>query len=170
MKRTIVIGCDNAAVHMKEDLSKYIIKLGYPVEDAGCISTDDATYYPVIAKILCESIIESNFQKEGVLICGTGLGMAMCANKFPGIRAGVCHDSFSGERLKLSNHGNVICFGERVIGVELAKKILGEWLTLDFKDGSSTPKIKAIEELELETMKQHKPAPLSKRGDHETIR
>ena len=151
--KTIVIGCDNAAVNMKNALMKFMQDKGYTVENVGCDSSDDPTYYPYIAEKLCEKIIESNYEKEGVLICGTGLGMAMTANKFPGIRAGVCHDSFSGERLKLSNNGNVIRFGERVVGVELAKKILGEWLTLEFKDGSSTPKVEAISIVEKKNLK-----------------
>ena len=99
------------------------------------------------------TIIDSGYTMRGVLICGTGLGMAMCANKFPGIRAGVCHDGFSAERLALSNNGNVICFGERVVGPELAKKNLKEWMGLTFKDGPSTPKVQAICDIEAETMK-----------------
>jgi ribose 5-phosphate isomerase B len=154
MSKTIVIGCDNAAVPMKNALKQFMVEKGYTVEDMGCNSPEDPVYYPYIAKKACQRIIDSNYTKEGVLICGTGLGMAMTANKFPGIRAGVCHDSFSGERLKLSNNGNVICFGERVIGIELAKKILAEWLDLEFKDGSSTPKVSAIKEVESETMKE----------------
>jgi ribose 5-phosphate isomerase B len=74
--------------------------------------------------------------------------MAMCANKFPGIRAAVCHDNFSAERSKLSNDGNVLCMGARIIGPELAKKVAREWLSLEFKDGSSTPKVKGIKELD----------------------
>ncbi len=151
--KTIVIGCDNAAVELKNTLKKFMEDLGYTVENVGCDSSDDNTYYPYIAERVCEKIIESGYEKEGVLICGTGLGVAMCANKFPGIRAGVCHDSYSGERLKLSNNGNVICFGARVIGPELAKKILKEWLSLEFKDGSSTPKVAAIKELDAKNFK-----------------
>ncbi len=153
MNKQIIIGCDNAAVDLKNDLKAFMEARGYEVENVGCDSKDDPTYYPVIAERVCEKIIASGYTKRGVLICGTGLGMAMCANKFPGIRAGVCHDSFSGERLALSNNGNVICFGERVIGVKLAEKILGEWLELEFKDGSSTPKVEAIKDIEKKTMK-----------------
>lgn len=76
--------------------------------------------------------------------------MCMTANKFPGIRAAVGHDCYSAERSILSNNGNVICFGARVIGAELAKKILGEWITLEFKDGPSTPKVQAIIDIERE--------------------
>ncbi len=154
MKKTIVIGCDNAAVSLKEILREFVISEGYQAEDMGCFSSDDKTNYPLIAKKVCENIIQSGYEKEGLLICGTGLGMAICANKFPGIRAGVCHDSYSGERLKLSNNGNVICFGARVIGPELAKKILGEWMSLAFKDGPSTLKVADINHIEEETMKR----------------
>ena len=146
--KTIVVGCDNAAVGLKNILIDHIKKLGYEVENVGCDSADDSTYYPLVAERACKSIIDSGFGKEGVLICGTGIGMCITANKFKGIRAGVCHDNFSAERLKLSNNGNVICFGERVVGPELAKKILTEWLSLTFKDGSSTPKVEAIINIE----------------------
>lgn len=153
MKKDIVIGCDNAAVDMKEILRDFMRDRGYHVEDMGCASAADQTVYPKIAQAVCQQIIDSGYTKEGVLVCGTGLGMAMCANKFKGIRAGVCHDSYSGERLKLSNNGNVICFGARVIAPELAKKILAEWLELEFVDGASTPKVADIGRLEQVTMK-----------------
>lgn len=146
--RTIVIGCDDAAIRLKDIFIDFMKQKGYEVENVGCDSTEDNIYYPHIAKKVCDKIIESNYEKRGVLICGTGLGMAMTANKFKGIRAGVCHDIFSAERLQLSNDGNVLCMGERVIGVELAKKILERWLELDFIDGPSTPKVDAIKELE----------------------
>jgi ribose 5-phosphate isomerase B len=153
MGKHIVIGCDNAALQMKNELKKFLEENGYTVEDVGCNNSEDSTYYPYIAEKVCQSIINSGYVKEGVLICGTGLGMAMVANKFPRIRAGVCHDTFSSERLKLSNYGNIICFGERVIGIELAKKNLKEWLLLEFKDGPSTPKVAAIKEIEKKNMK-----------------
>ena len=151
--RTIVIGCDNAAVHLKNELMGFMEKKVYTVENMGCDSTEDSTYYPYVAEKVCQEIINSGYQKHGVLICGTGLGMAMTANKFKGIRAGVCHDIFSAERLKLSNDGNVICMGERVIGAELAKRILEKWLELDFVDCASTSKVEAIKEIEGENLK-----------------
>lgn len=146
--RTIVIGCDNAAVNLKNTLISFMKSKEIVVEDVGCFTSDDSTYYPYIAEKVCNNIIESDYKKHGVLICGTGLGMAITANKFKGIRAGVCHDPYSAERLKLSNNGNVLCMGERVIGEELAKKILWEWLNNEFVDSSSTPKIEAIIEIE----------------------
>ena len=152
----IVIGCDNAAVAMKNALKAFLESKGVVVEDVGCDSAEDPTNYPTIAKKACQRIIESGYSKRGVLVCGTGIGMCITANKFPGIRAAVGHDCFSAERSILSNDGNVLCFGERVIGVELAKKILGEWITLHFKDGPSTPKVKEIIAIEQENFKQTK--------------
>ncbi len=146
--RTIVIGCDNAAVGMKNMLIEYMESMGVTVENVGCDSAEDPTYYPDIAKRVCDKIIESNYIKNGILVCGTGIGMSMTANKFKGIRAALCHDNFSAERAKLSNDSNVLCMGERVIGYELAKKILKEWLSLEFKDGNSTPKVNAITKIE----------------------
>ena len=79
--------------------------------------------------------------------------MAMTANKFKGIRAAVCHDIFSTQRSILSNNGNVLCMGERVIGVELAKTLVNEWISLEFKDGPSTAKVQDIINIETENMK-----------------
>ncbi|HZJ77932.1 MAG TPA: ribose 5-phosphate isomerase B [Clostridia bacterium] len=151
--KTIVIGCDNAAILMKKSLVEVLKDRGITVEDVGCNSPDDPTHYPIIAQKVCEKVIESGYEKRGILVCGTGIGMAMTANKFKGIRAAVCHDIFSAERSVLSNNGNVLCMGERVIGKELAKKILSEWITLEFKDGSSTPKVNAIKQIENNNMK-----------------
>lgn len=151
--RNYVIGCDNAAVYLKDALKAYAENLGAQVEDVGCFSSSDPEVYPNIAKRVCDRVIESHYETFGILVCGTGLGMAMTANKFKGIRAGVVHDVFSAERLALSNKGNVICFGERVVGVELAKKCLQAWMGLEFQDGPSTPKVQAICDIEARTMK-----------------
>ena len=151
--RTIVIGCDNAAVPMKTMLIKFLESKGITVENVGCDSADDPTNYPTVAKRACGKIIASGYEKRGILVCGTGIGMSITANKFKGIRAAVCHDNFSAERSILSNNANVLCMGERVIGHELAKKIVGEWVTLEFKDGPSTPKVQEIIDIEAANMK-----------------
>ena len=150
---TIVVGCDNAAVELKNTLIACLKEQGVTVEDEGCMDASDPTVYPLVAKRVCENIIRSGYAKRGVLVCGTGIGMCITANKFPGIRAAVGHDCFSAERSILSNNGNVLCFGARVIGPERAKKILREWITLEFQDGSSTPKVQAILDIERENMK-----------------
>jgi ribose 5-phosphate isomerase B len=148
--RDIVIGCDEAGIKLKNMLKKVLEGLGIPVEDLGVEDAGDKTAYPLIAAGVCRRIIESGGRKRGVLICGTGIGMCMSANKFRGIRAAVCHDIFSARRSVLSNNGNVACFGERVIGAELAGAILADWVGLEFKDGPSTAKVAEINRLEEE--------------------
>ena len=152
MIKKIIIGCDNAAIGMKNMLIPFLEEKGIEVENMGCDSPDDNIYYPLIAKRVCDKIIENDYKDRGILICRTGIGMAMTANKFKGIRAAVCHDNFSAERSILSNDGNVLCLGERVIGYELAKKIVSEWINLQFVNGSSTPKVNAIIEIENQNM------------------
>ena len=149
MPKDIVIGCDNAAVSLKRILINVLEENRIAYEDVGVESEDDQTVYPEIAKGVCEAIIASDYEKEGIIICGTGIGMAMTANKFRGIFAAVCHDSYSAERLRLSNNGNVICFGARIIGPELAKKILREWLELSYVPGGrSQPKVDAMRNID----------------------
>jgi ribose 5-phosphate isomerase B len=138
---------------MKNMLIKFLEGKGIAVENMGCNSAEDPTNYPTVAKRVCEKIIAGGFEKRGILVCGTGIGMCMSANKIKGIRAAVCHDNFSAERSILSNNANVLCMGERVIGHELAKKIVGEWITLEFKDGPSTPKVQEIIAIENANMK-----------------
>lgn len=150
---TIVIGCDNAAVELKNIVAEFLKSKGIIVENAGVDDSTDLAYYPHVAQKVCEKIIESGYTKDGILLCGTGLGMAMSANKFKGIRAAVCHDNFSAERSRLSNDGNVLCLGARIIGPELAKKIVAEWISLAFIDGSSSPKVEAIRRIEEKNMK-----------------
>lgn len=150
--KSIVIGCDNAAVDLKKEIIALLESKGIEVQDVGVNSTDDNTYYPLIAKKVCEQIIASDYTKDGILVCGTGIGMAITANKFKGIRAAVCHDNFSAERSRLSNDANVLCMGARVIGSELAKKITKEWIELEFVDGGSTPKVKAIKDIDAANM------------------
>jgi len=150
---TIVIGCDNAAVGLKDTLVEFLNKIGTGTEDMGCYSAEDPTNYPLVAKRVCESIIAGGGKKRGILLCGTGIGMSVTANKFKGIRAGLCHDNYSAERSILSNDCNVLCMGARVIGPELAKKIVREWISLEYVDGPSTPKIQDILVIEKENMR-----------------
>ena len=152
--RDMVIGCDNAAVSLKDALRQLLEAKGVAVEDLGAFNSDDSTAYPLVAEKVCQKVAQSGFTKRGLLVCGTGLGMCITANKCKGIRAAVCHDIFSARRSILSNDCNVICFGERVIGVELAKAILEDWITLEFKDGSSTPKVNEIKNVEARNFRE----------------
>jgi ribose 5-phosphate isomerase B len=149
-QKTIVIGCDDAGFELKAAIVDVIRSKGYIVIDEGINSIDDNTYYPSIAERVCKKIIDSNYSNQGILICGTGIGMAITANKFPGIFAAVCHDLYSTERSKLSNNCNVLCMGARVIGLEVAKRMVCEWLLLDFIDGSSTPKVAEMRRIDVQ--------------------
>lgn len=149
----IIIGCDNAGVEMKLSIIKLLEEEGISYEDIGVNSENDKSMYPMVAEELSMRIINSGYQAEGILVCGTGIGMAIAANKFVGIYAAVCHDIYSTERARLSNNTNVITMGARVIGVELAKRLVKEWLHLKFIPGSSSPKIDRIKELEKRNFK-----------------
>jgi ribose 5-phosphate isomerase B len=142
----IAIGCDEAAFELKEILKAELVRLGQEVEDFG---TFDAApvLYPDIAFAVATAIAE-NRHHRGVLLCGTGIGMAISANKVPGIRAAQCHDPYSAERARKSNDAQVIAMGARVIGPELAKTILQAWLASEFEGGRSLPKIDRIAEFE----------------------
>jgi len=152
-QKPIIIGCDNAAVGLKNAIKTVLDEQGIAYEDVGVGSEADGTAYPSIAEKVAQEIIKSNYAKEGILICGTGIGMSIAANKFPGIYAAVCHDTYSAERARLSNNSNVLCMGARVIGLELAKKVATEWLRLEFQGGRSAQKLQVIREIENRQMK-----------------
>lgn len=145
--KDIVIGCDNAAVDFKNAVVAFLRDKGYAVEDVGVGDAKDGTAYAHVAERVSRAVLDAP-GRRGILFCGTGIGMAIAANKVSGIRAACIHDAFSAERAALSNNANVVTMGARVIGIELAKKLLMEFLPLEYKDGPSTPKIEAISEVE----------------------
>ena len=147
----LALGCDHGGYPLMKEVIKYLEDNKIAFKNFGTYS-EASVDYPEYAKKVAHAVADGECEK-GILICGTGIGMCITANKFPGIRAAVGHDCFSAERSILSNNGNVLCFGARVIGPELAKKILREWITLEFQDGSSTPKVQAILDIERENMK-----------------
>ena len=151
--KELVIGCDNAAVGLMKEIKAYLTSLGIPFQDMGVQSTEDDTPYPNIAQKVVDEILRSHHKKEGILICGTGIGMSITANKNPGIYAAVCHDTYSAERARLSNNTNILCMGARVVGPELAKKIVNEWLNLEFQGGRSSSKVQIIEKIERQNFK-----------------
>lgn len=138
----IAIGCDEAAFSFKEDLKKYLEISGYEIEDYGVYDTNPILY-PDIAVAVAEAVAEGKYDR-GILICGTGIGMAITANKVPGIRAAVCHDPYSAERARKSNNAQIMTMGARVIGLELAKALTDIWLDCDFAGGGSTAKVNRI--------------------------
>lgn len=133
-KRIIFMGADAAGFALKEEIKEYITKNGYQVFDMGCHS-DESCHYPIFAHAVCENVQKAPDTSFGILICGTGIGMSMCANKYKDIRAALCGDTFSAEMTRKHNNANVLCMGARVIGSELAKRIADEFLRHDFEGG-----------------------------------
>lgn len=138
----ISLGCDEAAYELKMEIKARLKELGHTVIDNGA-DAGETVLYPDVAVRTCERVVNKECDR-GILVCGTGIGMAMTANKVPGIRAAVCHDPFSTERSILSNDGNVMCMGARVVAPQLALYLLDLWMGLEFKDGSSTPKVERM--------------------------
>ena len=142
----IAIGCDEAGVELKNILKEHVKAKGHEVEDFG-LEAGESVLYPLIAEKVAGSIVDGK-NERGIIICGTGIGMAITANKLPGIRATVAHDVFSAERSIKSNNCQIITMGQRVIGSESAKTIIDAWLNSHFVDGSSTSKVEKIMEIE----------------------
>jgi ribose 5-phosphate isomerase B len=145
----IVIGSDDAGYVYKERIRDDLAasELVASVVDVG-VGQDDHTHYPSIATTAAEMVARADADRA-VLICGTGLGVAIAANKVPGIRAVTAHDSFSVERSVLSNNAQVLCMGQRVVGIELARRLTREWLTYRFDPTSaSKPKVDLISSYE----------------------
>lgn len=148
----IAIGCDEAAFEMKEAIKNELMKMGHIVNDYGVYNANPVLY-PDIAVMVAESIV-SGKNIRGILLCGTGIGMAICANKVPGIRAAVCHDIYSAERSRKSNDAQIMCLGARVIGLELAKTLVRMWMEYDFASGASVDKIDRIMQYESQYFKK----------------
>ena len=147
---TIVIGADNAGFPLKERLKAVLESDERVAEviDLGVDSPADSLPYPLIG-IKAAQTIRSGRADRALLCCGTGIGVAISANKVQGIRATVAHDSYSVERSVLSNNAQVLCFGARVIAAELAEKLTREWLTHEFdEESASAAKVALIDEYE----------------------
>jgi ribose 5-phosphate isomerase B len=146
MKTTIAVGCDEAAFRLKEAIRSYLEKKGLTVEDFGVYNTDPSLY-PDIAENVARSVAEGK-HPQAILMCGTGIGMAITANKVPGIRAAVCHDVYSTQRARKSNDCQIMALGARVVGEELAKALVDTWLESSFEGGKSAEKVERIKEIE----------------------
>lgn len=147
----IGIGSDHNAFEMKKQLMAYIEEKGFEVKDYGCYSPDEVDY-PDIAFGVANGVVDKEIDR-GILCCGTGIGMAVAANKVPGVRAAQVHDTYSAERAQLSNNAQIITMGSKVIGVDVAKKIVDEYLSVTFEGGNSARKIDQIMEMEAEHVK-----------------
>lgn len=140
----IAIGADDAATSLKDLVKKHLEKKGLEVKDFSHDQPGNDVMYPDISFNLATAIREGQFER-GILLCGTGIGMAIVANKVPGIRAAQCHDVYSAERARKSNNTQIMTLGARVIGSELALMLVDTWLNSEFESGRSAPKVNRID-------------------------
>ncbi len=129
----IAIGCDHGGIDLKETVAKVVRELGHEVDDQGCFS-EESVDYPEFAKAVCAKV-QAGQCDRGILLCGTGIGMSMVANKFSGIRAALCQELFTARMSREHNDANVLCMGARVVGSGLAEEVVRTWLTTDFAGG-----------------------------------
>jgi ribose 5-phosphate isomerase B len=142
----VAIGCDHAGVSLKNEILPVLKELAVEWKDFGT-TTEESVDYPDFGERVSEEVSKNNVER-GILICGTGIGMSIVANKFLGIRAALCHDSYSAEMSRLHNDANLLVLPGKIIGKETAKKIVRIWFTTPFEGGrhqKRLDKIKAIE-------------------------
>lgn len=144
----IAIGNDHAAVELKNEVCKWLSENGYEYRDFGC-GEGEKCDYPDSAKAVGKSVASGEFDR-GILICGTGIGISMAANKVKGVRAACCSDYFSAKYTRLHNDANILCFGARVVGAGLACELVDVFLKTEFEGGRHQRRVDLITKLEEE--------------------
>jgi ribose 5-phosphate isomerase B len=142
-KLKIALGSDHGGFELKEKIKNFIKELGIEVQDFGAYNTDSVDY-PVIAKEIAVNVAENKYNR-GIIICGSGLGVAIAANKVKGIRAVTCHDTYCARMSRLHNDANVLTMGGRVVGVDIAKEIVKIWLETEFEGGRHQKRVDMLE-------------------------
>ena len=148
----VAIACDHGAFELKEELKKYLTEKGTEVIDFGTNSTA-SVHYPVYAGKVCRSV-QNGDAERGILLCSTGIGMSMAANKYRGIRAALCHETYSAKYTRLHNDANVLCIGALVTGKGIAKEITDVFLGTEFEGGRHQVRVDMITEAENEEIKR----------------
>lgn len=129
----IAIGCDHGGIILKKDIVDFLVKLGHEVNDQGCDS-EQSVDYPTFGQQVCDLVVKGDCDR-GILICGTGIGMSMVANRYKNIRAALCHEQFTARMSREHNDANVLCLGARVVGPSLAQAIVETWVNTEFAAG-----------------------------------
>lgn len=142
----IAIGCDHAGLQLKNAVIAHLKDRGFEITDCGTYDSASC-HYPVFAKKVADEVVSGNAEK-GILVCGTGVGMSMAANKVKGIRAACVSDCFSAEATRAHNDANIVCFGQRVVGEGLAFKIVDTFLDTPFEGGRHQIRIDMVNELD----------------------
>jgi|TARA_B100001079_G_C16052449_1_gene357701 ribose 5-phosphate isomerase B len=143
----ILLGADHLGLPLKNALKEHLKKNGYEVEDIG-VDNENPVDYPDVGEKLARRIANGDSER-GILCCGTGAGMAIVANKIPGVRAVCINDPYTAERAIASNNAQVVTLGSLIIGPEVGKKLVDVWLENDFQGGKSLPKVQKINKLDL---------------------
>ena len=146
MSKKIVVGADHGGVELKNLVKKHLEAKGYDIIDVGTHTTDSCDF-PIYAHKLCKKIQEGE-APLGILVCGTGIGMSMAANKHRGIRAACCSDTFSARLTRLHNNANVLCFGGRVVGAGLALDLVDNFVETEFEGDRHIRRISLFEKIE----------------------
>jgi len=142
----LAIGSDHVGWELKQEISEYVQSLGHETVDFGAYSSE-RTDYPKYGKKVAEEVASGQFD-GGILICGTGVGISISANKVKGIRAVVCSEPYTAKLSKQHNNTNIVAFGSRVVGVDLAKMIVKEWLEASYEGGRHAKRVDMIGEIE----------------------
>jgi len=144
----IAVGCDHAGFGLKEEVVGFLKSLGLDFVDCGTNGTQSVDYPDFGQKV--SGLVSSGKVERGILICGTGIGMSMVANKFPNVRASLCNDLFSAKMSRLHNDANVLVMGGRVIGKDLAYEIVKTWMTTPFEGDRHVRRLNKIKKIEEE--------------------
>lgn len=139
----IAIGSDHGGFELKEKIRGLLIELGHEVMDLGCYSPDSVDY-PVQGREIAKSVASAQCER-GILVCGTGIGMSIVANRIPGVRAALCHNIFTARMSREHNDSNILCMGGRVIDPGLAEEMVKVWLSTPFKGGRHSRRINMID-------------------------
>ena len=142
----IAVGCDHRGLNLKRAIIELLSETGHSYEDFGCYDTT-AVDYPDIGARVARAVAEGRFD-HGILVCSTGIGMSMVANKVPGVRAALCHDSFSARRSREHNDANVLCLGEWVVGQGVAREVVTAYLDAQFQGGRHAQRLQKVREVE----------------------
>jgi ribose 5-phosphate isomerase B len=142
----IAIGNDHVAVEMKRQISEYLISLGHEVINFGTDS-EERCDYPVYGEAVARAVVKGDAER-GIVICGTGVGISLAANRVRGVRAVACSEPYSAALSREHNNTNVLAFGARVVGIELAKLIVKSWLDAEFEGGRHEKRVKMLDEIE----------------------
>ncbi len=142
----IAIGSDHAGFPLKERIKRFLVDKGHEVIDFGTTS-QNSTHYPLFAKEVSLAVQRGEAER-GILVCGTGIGMSITANKFKGVRAALCFNEYMARMSRLHNDANVLCLGDRVLGEDLALSIVEVWLETPFEGGRHAKRVELIREIE----------------------